>query len=72
MKLYTYEVKSCIGVIGRGQGGCPAGYWADVNHTTFHCTKTKKDVDFNNRPEKVRYDEYIPKWCPLEDVKNGV
>jgi len=64
-KLFTKRIDSCIGVCGKDV--CPYGYWTNVNHTKFHCNKEDKDVDFNKKGD-VRYDEYIPEWCTLEDA----
>ena len=71
MKLHTTEVESCTGVFGWGK--CPAGHWVDVNRSIYHCSISKRDVDFDNKPKGMDCDEYTPKWCKLPDkeVKNN-
>lgn len=65
-RLYTQNVWSCIGL--SGCGGCPHGYWANVNRTKFHCDEHDRDVDFSYRPEGTQSDKYIPTWCRLEKI----
>jgi len=68
MKLYTTVVESCVGII-RGYGACPYGHWTDVNRSVFFCSRLRRNVDFKNRKKGVHTDEYIPKWCTLEEVQ---
>lgn len=67
-KIYSKKVDSCIGLGGRGDGGCPHGFWADVNCTKFYCKKYRKELDFKNKPDGISSDHYIPPWCKLPDA----
>jgi hypothetical protein len=67
-RLYTRDVYSCIGLVGRGSGGCPHGRWANVNCTKFHCGEHDRDVDFSYKPANTRTDKYIPTWCRLKKI----
>ena len=64
MKLYTQEVDSCLSY----SCSCPHGYWPEVNYVRYTCGKTGKEV-FKNAPDGTDNHNYIPEWCPLEDVK---
>ena len=59
MKLYTKKVDSCIGM--QGYRDCPHGRWADVNCTRYYCQRHSRNVDFENKPEGMDSDKYIPK-----------
>lgn len=67
-KLYTQEVYSCMGICDSGK--CPHGRWPEVNYVKYTCSK-KNRLIFKDKPPEIDNSDYIPDWCPLDDVATG-
>ena len=74
MRLYTKKIKGCVGIFSP-YISCPHGCWADTNRSIFLCrAKSNKGrkVNFSKLDKLgIHITEYIPDWCPLEEVKDA-